>query len=269
MSRGVKIAIGIVIVMICLCGAGMLFVNWANSDEGQAAMNEVSTQQAIESATAAVEATAQAQAQANTNATATAVIATINDRMQNLTLVYENTFEEGTPLVNEFGEDLDPYYRDDIPEVIVPWNGSTILFSNLNLTDFVAEVDCANNGTYCGIAYNYKAKAEGEKFSKYFASGIGAADTFFFDDLYASLPSFNWDRKDFDPSPADGFLHRVRVERFGQVMRLYVNGELMEERLLTNPEIVSGDVGFLFGKASDESGIQTVQFDNFRVWKLP
>ncbi|MFN8433693.1 MAG: hypothetical protein U0V18_06720 [Anaerolineales bacterium] len=52
-------------------------------------------------------------------------------------------------------------------------------------------------------------------------------------------------------------------------MRLYVNGELMEERFLDNPAIVSGDVGFYFGKASDESGIQTVQFDNFRVWELP
>lgn len=262
MSRGVKIAIGIVIAIICLCGAVMLFVNWSNSDETQAEFKAIDTQQAIDNATAAV-ATQQAAG------TATATWSEIEARMQNMTLGYENTFEEGTPLVNEFGEDLDPYYRDGIPEVIVPWNGSTILFSNLNLTDFVAEVDCANNGTYCGIAYNYKAKTEGEKFSKYFASGIGAADTFFFDDLYASLPSFNWDRKDFDPSPADGFLHRVRVERFGQIMRLYVNGELMEERLLTYPEIVSGDVGFLFGKASDESGIQTVQFDNFRVWELP
>jgi len=60
------------------------------------------------------------------------------------------------------------------------------------------------------------------------------------------------------------------MERFGQVMRLYVNGELMEERLLNNPKIASGDVSFYFGKASEESGgIQVVQFDNFRVWELP
>lgn len=267
MSRGVKITIGIVVIIICLCGAVMLFVNWANSDEGQAAMDEVSTQQAVASATAAMEATAQAQAEANSAATAAAVMATVNERMQNMTLVHENTFEEGTPIVNKFGEDLEPYYRDGIPEIIVPWNGSTILFNNLNLTDFVAEVDCANNGAYCGIAYNYQDN--GEERSQYFASGIGKADTYFFDDLYASLPSFNWERKNFAPSPAEGFLHRIRVERFGQVMRLYVNGELMEERLLNYPEAVSGDVGFYFGKASDESGIQTVQFDNFRVWELP
>ena len=128
MSRGVKIVIGVVVVLVCLCGAGMLFVNWANSDEGQAA-------------------------------TATAVMATVNERMQNMTLVHENTFEEGTPIVNKFGEDLEPYYLDGIPRIIVPWNGSTILFNNLNLTDFVAEVDCANNGAYCGIAYNYKDNA--------------------------------------------------------------------------------------------------------------
>ena len=260
MSRGVKIAIGIVVVLVCLCGAVMLFVNWANSEETQAKFKAIDTQQAIDNATAVV-ATQQAAG------TATATWSEINKRMQNMTLVYENTFEEGTPLVNEFGEDLEPYYRDGIPEVIVAWNGSTILFSNLNLTDFVAEVDCANNGTFCGIAYNYKDN--GEERSQYFASGIGRADTYFFDDLYASLPSSNWDGKNFAPSPAEGFLHRVRVERFGQVMRLYVNGELMEERLLDYPEAVSGDVGFYFGKASSESGIQTVQFDNFRVWELP
>ena len=260
MSRGVKITIGIVVVLICLCGAVLLFVNWANSDATQAEFKAIDTQQAIDSATAMV-VTQQAAG------TATATWSEINERMQNMTLVYENTFEEGTPLVNEFGEDLEPYYRDGIPEVIVAWNGYTILFSDLNLTDFVAEVDCANNGTFCGIAYNYKDN--GEERSQYFASGIGQADTYFFDDLYASLPSSNWDRKDFDPSPTEGFLHRVRVERFGQVMRLFVNGELMEERILDNPEIVSGDVGFYFGKASSESGIQTLQFDNFRVWELP
>lgn len=260
MSRGVNIAIGIVIILICLCGAVMLFVNWANSEETQAEFKAIDTQQAIDNATAVV-ATQQA------SGIATATWSEINKRIQNMTLVHENTFEEGTPLVNEFGEDLEPYYRDGIPEIIVAWNGSTILFSNLNLTDFVAEVDCANNGTFCGIAYNYKDN--GEERSQYFASGIGRADTYFFDDLYASLPSSNWDGKNFAPSPAEGFLHRVRVERFGQVMRLYVNGELMEERLLDYPEAVSGDVGFYFGKASSESGIQTVQFDNFRVWELP
>lgn len=260
MSRGVKITIGIIVILICLCGAGMLFVNWANSEETQAEFKAIDTQQAIDNATAVV-ATQQA------SGTATATWSEIEARMQNMTLVHENTFEEGTPLVNEFGEDLEPYYRDGIPEIIVAWNGSTILFSNLNLTDFVAEVDCANNGTFCGIAYNYKDN--GEERSQYFASGIGRADTYFFDDLYASLPSSNWDGKNFAPSPAEGFLHRIRVERFGQVMRLYVNGELMEERLLDYPEAVSGDVGFYFGKASSESGIQTVQFDNFRVWELP
>jgi hypothetical protein len=238
----------------------MLFVNWANSDETQAEFKAIDTQQAIDNATAVV-ATQQA------SGTATTTWSEIEARLQNLTLVYENTFEEGTPIVNKFGEDLEPYYRDGIPEIIVPWNGSTILFNNLNLTDFVAEVDCANNGTYCGIAYNYKDN--GEERSQYFASGIGAADTYFFDDLYASLPSSNWKRKNFAPSTAEGFLHRIRVERFGQVMRLYVNGELMEERLLTAPEAVSGDVAFYFGKAGSESGIQTVQFDNFRVWELP
>lgn len=260
MSLGKKIAIGFGIFFILLCIAAIAFVNWSNSDAGQATFAEVGTQQAIASATGAVQ-TQQA------SGTATAVWAEIDARLQNKTLIYENTFDEGTPVVNEFGEDLEPYYRDGIPEVIVAWNGSTILPINQSVTDFVAEVDCANNGTFCGIAYNYKAN--GEERSQYFASGIGAADRFFFDDLYASLPSFNWDAKNFAPSPAEGFLHRVRVERFGQVMRLYVNGELMEERFLDNPAIVSGDVGFYFGKASDESGIQTVQFDNFRVWELP
>lgn len=260
MSRGVKIAIGIVVVFVLLCGSFMLFVNWANSDEGQAAMNEISTQQAIESATAAV------QVQ-RASGTATAQWSEIDALLANASLIHEDTFDEGTPIITPQGEDLEPYYRDGIPEIIVPWNGSIILPIGKVLTDFAAEVDCAANGTFCGIAYSYNVGSDGK--SRYFASGIGNADKFFFDDLYASLPSFNWDGKNFPPSPADGFLHRIRVERFGQVMRLYVNGELMEERLLPYPEAVSGDVGFYFGKASSETGIQTLQFDNFRVWELP
>ena len=260
MSRGVKIAIGIVILLVLLCGAFMLFVNWSNSEEGQAAMNEVSTQQAIESATAAVQ-------MQQASGTATATWSDIEARLANAALVHENTFEEGVPLINSFGEDLEPFYRNGIPEIIVPWNGSTTLRINMDLTDFVAEVDCAANDAFCGIAYNYTVDTSGK--SRYFASGIGNADTYFFDNLYASLPSFNWERKNFAPSPAEGFLHRIRVERFGQILRLCVNGDLMEERLLDYPEAVSGDVGFYFGKASSESGIQTVQFDNFRVWELP
>lgn len=260
MSRGMKIAVGVLVVLICLCGAGMLFVNWANSDATQAEFRAIDTQQAIDSATAVV-ATQQA------SGTATAVWSEIEARMQNTTLVHENTFEEGTPLVNKFGEDLDPYYRDGIPEVIVAWNGYTILSSNLNLTDFVAEVDCMTNGAFCGIAYNIVSDSADKEI--FFASGIGTADQYFFDNRYASLPSSTWKYKNFAPSSAEGFLHHLRLERFGQVMRFYVNGELMEERLLNYPEAVSGDVGFYFGKASSESGIQTVQFDNFRVWELP
>ena len=267
MSTGKKIAIGLGIVFVLLCLAAIAFVNWSNSDAGQETFAKVGTQEAIASATAAVEATAQAQADANAAATATAVMATVNERMQNMTLVYENTYEEGTPIVNELGEDLEPYYRDGMPEIIVAWNGSTILPIGQTLTDFVAEVDCMANGAFCGIAYDINPGEDG--FNNYFASGIGTADRFFFTDLYASLPSTNWDAENFPLSPAEGFLHRIRVERFGQVMRFYVNGQLMEERLITDPQAGSGDVGFYFGKATDESGIQTIQFDNFRVWALP
>lgn len=260
MSRGVKITIGIVVVIVLFCGAVMLFVNWANSDEGQAAMNEVSTQQAVASATSAVQ-TQQA------SGTATATWSDIEARLQNMVLVHENTFEEGTPLVNSFGEDLEPFYRDGIPEITIPWNSSTTLPIEKQLTDFVAEVDCMASGAFCGIAYNITINSEGKK--DYYASGIGNADNFFFDNFYASLPSSTWERENFPPSPAEGFLHHLRLERFGQVMRFYVNGQLMEERLLTDPKAVPGDVAFYFGKANSETGIQYIQMDNFRVWELP
>ncbi len=260
MSTGRKIAIGVVVLFVCLCVAAIAFVNWSNSDKAQAEFKAIDTQQAIESATAVI-ATQQA------SGTATAVWSEIEARLQNTTLVYENTFEEGTLIVNKFGEDLEPYYRDGIPEVIVSWNGFTILPSEKNLSDFVAEVDCMTNGAFCGIAYNIISDSADKEI--FFASGIGTTDQYFFDNHYASLPSSTWKHKNFAPSSAEGFLHHLRLERFGQVMRFYVNGELMEERLLDYPEAVSGDVGFYFGKASDESGIQTVQFDNFRVWELP
>ncbi|NWF64391.1 MAG: hypothetical protein HXY38_08810 [Chloroflexi bacterium] len=260
MSRGVKIAIGMVVVLVCLCGAGMLFVNWANSEEGQSAMNEVSTQQAIESATSVV-ATQQA------SGTATAAWSEIEARLQNATLIYENTFDEGTPIPVPGGDPLKPYYRDSIPELTIAFNSTLILPIGQTVNDFVAEVDCMASGAFCGIAYDIKTNSNGRQ--TYFASGVGDTDRFFFQDNYKSLPASIWNGENFPPSTAKGFLNRIRVERFGQVMRLYINGQLMEERLLDAPGSDSGDVGFYFGKANDESGIQYIQFDNFRVWELP
>ncbi len=260
MSRRVKIIIGVVGFFVLLCGAFMLFVNWANSDEGQAAMNEVSTQQAIESATAVV-ATQQA------SGTATATWSEIEARLQNATLIYENTFDEGNPIPVPGGDPLEPYYRDGIPELTIAFNSTLILPIEQTVNDFVAEVDCMASGAFCGIAYDITSDSSGKQ--SYYASGVGDADRYFFDNFYKSLPSITWNGENFPPSPAEGFLNRIRVERFAQVMRFYVNGQLMEERLLDAPGSASGDVGFYFGKASDESGIQYIQFDNFRVWALP
>ncbi len=266
MSTGKKIAIGAIIVFLLLCAAFMAFVNWSNSDAGQQTFKEVETRQAIESATAAVQAAQDAQSTAQAAGTATAVMAGIQDRLQNAKLVFENNFDEGTPILSSDGKEISAYYRDGIPEITVTWNGYYVVPIQKDLTDFVAEVDCMASGAFCGIAYGVHMTADADVF---YASGIGSTDNYFFDDHTKSFTSTNWSYSNFAQSPAAPGLHRLRTEKFGQNMRFYVNGQLIEERILENPAALSGDVGFYFGKANEDSGIQYIQVDNFKVWELP
>lgn len=256
MPRGRKILIGVFAAIALICGLFAWFVNWSNSDAGQQAFREAETQQAVASATAE-----------SISAAATAAAAHAEEQMANAELIYENTFEEGGKILTPEGVDLEPYYRNGVPEITVAFNGFTLLPIDEPLDGFAAELDCLASGAFCGIAYNIIVDSEGK--TRFFASGVGDSSQYFFDDLSGAASSTTWKQKSFAPPSADGFLNRLRVERFGQAMRFYVNGQLMDERLIDSPEAVPGDVALYFGKASGESGIQYVQFDSFRVWKLP
>lgn len=256
MSRGRKILVGVFTAIAMTCGLLAWFVNWSNSDSGQQTLREVETQQAVASATAE-----------SISATATAEVAHAEEIISDAELIYENTFEDGVKILTPSGEEIEPYYRNGIPEVTVAFNGFTLLPISENLDGFIAELDCMASGAFCGIAYNITLDSEGN--TRFFASGVGDSSQYFFDDLSTPVSSTTWKQKSFAPSSAGGFLNRLRVERFNQAMRFYVNGKLMDERVIDKPEGASGDVALYFGKATGKSGIQYVQFDNFRVWKLP
>lgn len=260
MTRGKKIVIGIIASAVVLCVLFVWFVNWSNSDAGQATLHEVETQQAIESATAVV-------AQANASGTATAVMSHVEVRLSNAKLVFEENFDEGSEFIKKNHEGDEPYFRDGLPEFIVAWNGYRIWRIDQKLTDFVAELDCWTNGAFCGIAYNI---TQGDSFDSFYASSIGTSDTCIFDDHTSSFASTHSSYCNFPPSTTTGFTHHLRVEKFGSNLRFYVNGQLMDERILDNLATQPSTVGFYFGKATSESGgIQTVHVDSFKVWELP
>ena len=266
MSRGKKIAIGAIIALVLLCGAGMLFINWANSDEGQAAMDEVGTKQAVSSATAAVQETARAESEAQAAGTATAVMLDIDQRIQNAQLVFEEGLDEGSPFIAENIMDYDLTYKDGIATVSLPWNGFFVIESGEQLTDFIAEVDCdpQGDGIACGIAYGVQKKGDRPY---YYASLIsGSYNCAFFDQTEdfskASYPMCNY--------PTEGLLTHLRVEKFGSNLRFYAGGELMDERVLEKEEFLTGGVALIFGRAGGEqSDFNRVWLDTFKVWEMP
>lgn len=266
MSRGKKILIGAAAALVMLCGGFMLFVNWTNSEEGQASMNEVGTKQAVESATAAAQAATQAQAEANAAGTATAVMQGIDGRIQNAQLVFEEGLDEGSPFIAENIMDYDLTYKDGIASVSLPWNGSFVIESGVQPTDFIAEVDCANmgEGIYCGIAYGVRQK--GDRL-RYYGSVISGYYNCGFFDMTLDFPSASYPMCNY---PTQGKLHRLRVEKFGSNLRFYVGGTLMDERILEDEEFLTGGVALLFGRAGGEqSDFNDVLLDNFKIWEIP
>lgn len=266
MSRGKKIAIGAIAGLILLCGAGMLFVNWANSDEGQAAMDEVGTKQAVSSATARVEETARAESEARAAGTATAVMLDIDRRIQNAQLVFEDGLDEGSPFIAENIMDYDLTYKDGVAAVSLPWNGFFVIESGKQLTDFIAEVDCdpQGDGISCGIAYGVRKKED--RFYYYASLTAGSYKCGFFD-YTVDFPKSSYSICNY---PTEGLLQHLRVEKFGSNLRFYVGGKLMDQRILENQDFLTGGVALIFGRAGGEqSEINKVWLDNFKVWEIP
>lgn len=268
MSRGKKTAIGIIGAFVLLCGAFMLFVNWSNSDSGQAAMNEVGTKQAIESAAANAQATLDAGAAANASGTATAVMTGIDARIQNAQLIFEDGLDEGSPFIKANMDGGDLSYENGIAKIYFAFSGFDYLQINKSLSDFIAEADCAvyGKGVFCGFAYGIN---ESGKFPKYYASVISGSYKCGFFNHAANLPSDKYMNCNY-PQSTTAKLQRLRLEKFGGNIRFYVNGELMDERVLENNEYLSGDAGLYYGRAGGEnSELNDVYLDNFKVWEIP
>jgi hypothetical protein len=256
MSKGKKILIGVIGALVVLCGLFMAFVSWANSDAGQATFKEVGTKNAIESATAAVQ-------NARVAGTATAEAQVLNERIRNAQLVFEESFSEGSAFIAANNGDNPIHFSDGIPEIrarIDVWKSGKVV------KDFIAEVDCATSGdgTFCGIAY-------GVHQNFYYASYIQAGERCGFDDRTSSFSTSKSWSCNYPPSPTTPGINRARVERFGQTMRFYVNGGLMDERVLDNAESQTGDVGLFLGQFNmgDASALDYVKVDSFKIWKMP
>ena len=268
MSRGKKIIIGIIGTLVLLCGAFMLFVNWSNSDSGQAAMNEVGTKQAIESATANAQSTLDAAAAANASGTATAAMAGIDARIQNAQVIFEDGLDEGSPFITKNMDGGDLSYEDGVAKIYFAFGGFDYLKIDKDVTDFIAEADCApyGEGVFCGFAYGIN---ESGKFPKYYASVISGSYKCGFFDHAADLPSDKYFNCNY-PQSTTGKLQHLRLEKFGSNFRFYVNGELLDERVLENQDYLSGSVGLYYGRAGGEnSELNDIYIDNFKVWEIP
>jgi hypothetical protein len=268
MSRGKKIVIGIVGTLVVLCGLFMWFVNWSNSDSGQATLNEVGKRQAIEGATANAQSTADVVASANAAGTATAVMAGIDARMQNAKLIFEDGLDEGSPFIAANIKDYNLKFEDGAATIRLTWNGDVLWESGKEVTDFIAELDCANygDGINCGFAYGIHHDRD---YTHYYASVIAGGYKCGFFDMTTNFSAANYPYCNY-PHSKESWLQHLRLEKFGANIRFYVNGQLMDQRVLEDPKFLSGGVALLIGRAGGEqSEMNEVRIDNFKVWEIP
>jgi hypothetical protein len=268
MSLGKKIAIGIIGTLVILCGLFAWFVSWGNSEEGQAVFREVETRQAIESATANARSTLDAAASANAAATATAVMAGIDARMQNAKLIFKDGLDEGSPFIAANIKDYDLTFEEGAATISLPWSGSFVWESGKTVTDFIAELDCANygDGINCGFAYGIHKDGD---YTHYYASVIAGGYKCGFFDMTTNFSVSNYPYCAY-PHSKESRLQHLRLEKFGANIRFYVNGQLMDQRVLEDPNFLSGGVALLIGRAGGEqSEMNEVRIDNFKIWELP
>jgi hypothetical protein len=261
MSRGKKIALGIFMVIALLCGAFMLFVNWANSDEGQATFKEVGTRQAIESATANAQHAAESE-------TATAVMTGIDQRIKNAKLVFQDDLKEGSPFIAANIQDHNLKYEDGEATIRLTWDGFSIWESGKQLKDFIAELDCANygDGISCGFAYGVHKDKD---IFRYYGSTISGGYKCGFFDITTNFSASNYPYCNY-PHSSSSWLQHLRLEKFGANVRFYVNEQLMDQRVLEDPNFLSGGVALLIGRAGGEqSEMNEVRIQNFKVWEIP
>ena len=258
LRRNLIIAALGLLFLCCICGA--LFVAWANQPENVAASLATRTAEAYQNAT-------QTAAAKTANAAATQEIAQIAKSSP----VFSETFEENSAFLKQNIGSLSMTMNGGVPDVLLPFNADNIWPIGKQVKDFVAEVDCQaiGTGTYCGIAYGLHAKDQKPN-SLFYASFTGAGGLCgFLDETGGFSTTKSWSCNPPE-STAGGGLNRLRVERFGQHLRFYVNGQMMDDRVLSSPEASGGDVGLYFGRSSETSGGDThVMFDNLKVWSLP
>lgn len=268
MSTKKKIALVFLGIVVLLCGGFAWFVNWANSEEGQAEFRRIETKQAVASATAAPQATAQAQATAQSAATGTAVMAGIDARLQQAELVFEEGLDEGSPFIAQNIRDLTVNFEDGAFTTDLTWNGFYVWEIGQTLTDFAAELDCANygDGINCGFAYGIQ-NVEGAR--RYYASLISGSWHCAFFDSTTSFSVSHYPGCKY-PHSDSSRLQRLRLEKFGANVRFYVNGQLMDTRTLEDERFFSGGMGIIFGRAGGEqSDMNDVRLDHLKVWNLP
>jgi hypothetical protein len=261
MSKKMRLMLGggaLGLVLIC-CVAGILFLIWTSQPANQAAFQATDAAAAVKNTQSAATATAESQA--------------LDARLASATPVFTETFEANSAFLKTNIGDLSLTMRDGVPEISLAFAATHIWTSGQQRQDFVAELDCSpvGTGTFCGLAFGVHQKnAQASAPDFYYASYIAPSGSCGFSDYTGGFSADKTWSCNPPPTPANSALNRLRVERAGNRLRFYVNGALMDDRALSNPDAQSGDVAVYFGRASgDTSGIATVQLDNFKIWTLP
>ena len=257
--RNLLIALGGALAVCCLAAVGLVL--WQIPESPAAAAARQTTQ------TAATEQAGAAEAAAN--ATGTAAFAEIDSRLQAAQPVFTDTLGADSGFVKQNAGGLTVSAQGGATQIDLPFNGSHVWPIGQSLSDFVAELDCQPMGSnaFCGIAYgDHPANSGGTFYASYYGTGGQCG----FEDATGSATSTKEWSCTPPAAPAASGLNRLRVERFGNNLRFFVNGQQMDQRMLTNAGALSGGVGLFFGQASsDNSGVFYVTVANFNVSQLP
>ncbi|MFN8412338.1 MAG: hypothetical protein U0Z26_08120 [Anaerolineales bacterium] len=264
MQKRTKIIIGIIVgilVLICICG--IVFIQSSNTPEAQATTLARYTAEAAQATTDANQA-------ADAAVTSTAEAQLLQARMDNAEVVFEDTFDENSPFLRKISATDSYYMRDGTPEFSPAFTNYHLYPVGINVSDFIAELDCkpTSGEAYCGIAFAVKQIDPQVSFPDFFyAAYLASSGRCGTDDLTGSYSVSKSATCTVSSTSGNSLFDRLRIERIGQHVKIYKNGELVKEVTLDNPEAASGDIGLYFGTTSNE-GISSLEVDNLKIWAV-
>jgi len=247
--RTIIIILGGLVVIACLCVIGFLGLGaWASNDpETVARISATGTANALATQAADVTPTVPPEAKQ----------------------VVDESFdsnEVGFQFINDTS--IQTSLTDGAFQAHFGRTGIDITPLNLNLTNFIAELDCKSFGTHsmCGLAFRIQPGTNNSNVPGYRAY---INNDYTFDDIPVSGPTSTTSRTSFARNPGDW--NHLRIEVVDGSAKIYLNKQLIDQPDLTDSSLTSGDIGILVGldNAAQNGDSADLTFDNLKIWQLP